>query len=150
MPLIVKSWSNKSWVVTARADGSWDIMPIRRPPLTQFHLFPKLPLEIQLMVWGAAEPEPRVVMQSKNSEKIKAKRHVPAVLHACRQSRLEYLADNKRKRSHATYTLVHMKLPTYFSFEIDTLYLLNDSEPLYPLLLKCKEIKLIKITARPV
>ncbi len=103
-------------------------MPRSSPNLREFHLFPKLPLELQLKIWGDAEPEPRVIMQSQNSKEVKTRRCIPAILHACHQSRYEYLADSERKRSHATYTLVHMKLPTYFSFEIDTLYLLNDGK----------------------
>ncbi|KAH8753213.1 hypothetical protein BGZ57DRAFT_1009688 [Hyaloscypha finlandica] len=100
-------------------------------PLQEFPSFPKLSTELRLKIWGFAAPEPQIITQLKSTKPKKTHCcRVPAVLRACRESRYEYLADAKSpisKRDHQTYHLVYVKYPVYFSFEIDTLYIVSSA-----------------------
>lgn len=88
-------------------------------PLKEFHLFPNLPIELRLKIWALSAAEPCIVTQ--NEKRPEFCRSIPPVLHACRESRNEFLAEAKltnSKCSHPTYTLIRVKYPVYFSFEI--------------------------------
>lgn len=94
--------------------------------LTTFHLFPTLPSEIRIKVWNLALSLPRVVTVSCEKERLNRTRRfaksfisqtaVPALLHTCRESRLEgfltYVPMFKTDTS-PNYT--------YISFEHDTI-----------------------------
>ncbi|KAE9376085.1 hypothetical protein N431DRAFT_481233 [Stipitochalara longipes BDJ] len=86
----------------------------------KFKKFKELPLEIRNKIWGFAVPEPCVVVQweSKNAntrfQYIRDGGKVPAVLHACKESREEFLEKNdgehdptldRRRRNHPVYKL---------------------------------------------
>ena len=61
-------------------------------------------------------------------------RPIPPILHACHESRNEFLANMKptnSKHSHPTYTLICVKYPVYFSFEIDTLFIGREGDKLF-------------------
>lgn len=115
-----------------------------RNPLTEFLLFPKLPAELRLMVWALAAPKPATVAQRTSTVKDRAFRYirpdgVPALLHACRESRYEYLEEEtndtnalatieSRRRKHPLYKS-YFYSPTskkstgvYMSTEIDTFW----------------------------
>lgn len=95
--------------------------------------------ETRLAIWGYAAPEPMTVIQ-RESEKTKGRftyrRKPPAVLHACRESRLEYLdtdetSDNasiaRRRKDHPVYKLWFQEkrlrsVPAYFSVDVDAFY----------------------------
>ncbi|CZR52583.1 uncharacterized protein PAC_02460 [Phialocephala subalpina] len=69
-----------------------------------FALFPKLPIELRLAVWAFAAPGPTVIIQKPSQVKGRRfhfDRPVPAVLHACRESREMFLeggeGDKKKK-----------------------------------------------------
>ncbi|KAH6682644.1 hypothetical protein B0J14DRAFT_673019 [Halenospora varia] len=104
-----------------------------------FTLFPELPLELRLKIWGYAAPEPQLIVQrrsEKNNSRFTYRRKVPAILHACRESRLEYLDTGKqedqasadrRRQSHPLYKLCFQSdrvrsSPVYFSNDIDMFY----------------------------
>jgi hypothetical protein len=106
---------------------------------TDFPQFMKLPLEIRLKIWGYAPPEPMTVLQrvSKfNKSRFTYHRKPPAVLHACRESRLEYLDTDegsdsasiaRRRKEHPVYKLFFQNRGlrgtlAYFSVDMDTFY----------------------------
>jgi len=114
----------------------------------KFTLFNKLPLELRLHIWGFAAPDPRVIVQSGSSHPkgrhpyVRDGSKVPGVLHACRESRNEFLetddASNdvtlaRRRRAHPVYKLhiiddeqtQHKPSPVFFSCDVDTLWPLN-------------------------
>lgn len=114
-----------------------------RNPLNEFVFFPKLPLELRLMIWAMAEPTPAIVAQRKSGIEGRAYYYlrsggVPAVLHVCQESRQEYLeieTNDKvikaeieyRRRKHPIYKLcfrTHNKLSpgVYFSVDVDTFW----------------------------
>lgn len=94
--------------------------------LTTFHLFPLLPSELRIKVWNLALSVPRVVTVSCEKEILNRTRRfvksfasktaVPALLHTCRESRLE---------GFLTYAPVFKTdtspIYTYISFEHDTI-----------------------------
>ena len=81
------------------------------PGTTEFHQFPKLPLELQLEVWKLAIAEPRVVaiktttanswekvdgrMERNTNYYLKLTNTIPATLHTCQISRQEALKTYK-------------------------------------------------------
>lgn len=78
-----------------------------RPPLASFHLFPTLPEELRLQIWGFATPPPRLVTNKSYDALCPILlRSVPAVLHACRESREDFLSTEGMRKDHPTYTLV--------------------------------------------
>ncbi|KAF8856438.1 hypothetical protein BDZ45DRAFT_476494 [Acephala macrosclerotiorum] len=114
-----------------------------RNPLNEFLLFPKLPLELRLMVWTLAAPEAATVAQRKSRVKGRGWRYlrpdgVPALLHTCKESRYEYLeteTDDKeakseiesRRRKHPIYKLCFRdedpkSAGAYMSMDIDTFW----------------------------
>jgi hypothetical protein len=100
--------------------------------------FDKLPIELRLKIWGMAAPEPAFIVQVPRGKAGKGytyTRAVPAVLHACRESRNEYLdpglsecqeSVNRRRKVHPVYKLSFhssdgsREAPVYFSSDIDT------------------------------
>jgi hypothetical protein len=106
---------------------------------TTFPHFQKLPLELRLKIWGFAPPEPVTVIQrvsEKNNTRFTYRRKPPAVLHACRESRQEYLDTDegtesasvaRRRKEHPVYKLYFQAertrcTPAYFSVDIDSFY----------------------------
>ncbi|TVY47940.1 hypothetical protein LCER1_G009375 [Lachnellula cervina] len=85
--------------------------------ITEFPQFTKLPVELRLKIWGYAAPEPMTVLQRpsrKSDGRFTYRRKPPAVLHACRESRLEYLDTGegseslsvaRRRKEHPVYKL---------------------------------------------
>jgi hypothetical protein len=118
--------------VTGDADGSSTVA-------ITFYKFKKLPLELRLRIWGYAAPEPMTIIQrvsEKNNTRFTYRRKPPAVLHACRESRMEYLDTDegpesasvaRRRKEHPVYKLFfkagRMRCsPAYFSVDIDSFY----------------------------
>jgi hypothetical protein len=94
--------------------------------LATFHLFPQLPSELRLKVYDFALSTPRTVVVSCKREKIEGTREfaetftsqnpVPALLHTCRESRIEGLKVYKpafRTDTSPNYT--------YAAFDQDTI-----------------------------
>ncbi|CZR67579.1 uncharacterized protein PAC_17478 [Phialocephala subalpina] len=117
--------------------------PQGRGQLTEFNLFPKLPIELRIIIWGFATLEPAWAVQV-SSTNIKRRLHyirpVPAILQVCQESRQEFLAadsnDKKtlqsRQPDHPVYTLHTSGGRTrnnnrgfYMSTEIDTFWVLQ-------------------------
>ncbi len=71
---------------------------------TQFHVFMRLPPELRQMIWGFASPEPGVVAERDANDILKVVRYVrkvPAILHACQESRNFFLPeDEETARAH--------------------------------------------------
>jgi hypothetical protein len=103
----------------------------------EFTGFSLLPLEVRMKIWGYAAPEPYTVVQreSRTSRyRYTFSRPVPALLHACRESRYEYLEIDdddgapleRRRREHPVYKLSFngrtRRSPVYFSTDIDTFW----------------------------
>ncbi|KAF4636829.1 hypothetical protein G7Y89_g1247 [Cudoniella acicularis] len=101
----------------------------------KFERFPDLPTEVRLIIWSFASPEPQLIVQ-RPSEKLPGRftyrRKVPAVLHACRESRAEYLDTGReedkdsaaaRRRQHPIYRLYFQtrfrSSQLFFSNDID-------------------------------
>ncbi len=92
-----------------------DISPYRRPsplplPYTTFHPFPYLPTEIRIQIWRHASDAPRLLelLYCKTDDQFLTVQHVPAVLHASKESReaalLHYhLSFGTAKHPPATY-----------------------------------------------
>ncbi|TVY88940.1 hypothetical protein LAWI1_G004631 [Lachnellula willkommii] len=93
--------------------------------LTEFHLFPNLPTELRLKIWGIILSTPRVLHMRRN-ERVEHSRRIaesfasdeppPAALHACHESRHEGLSIYKpvfKTNSSPKYT--------YTAFEHDTI-----------------------------
>jgi 2EXR family len=116
---------------------------VSHPPImdksSKFTLFPNLPMELRLKIWGFAAPDPYVIVQRESSTSkynFTFNRPVPAVLHACKESRLEFLDENDTrnqngttaaKRDHPVYKLYFLverlrSSPVFFSSEVDTLW----------------------------
>ncbi|CZR58046.1 uncharacterized protein PAC_07936 [Phialocephala subalpina] len=69
----------------------------KQPTFDKFTFFPKLPIELRLAIWALAAPEPAIIKQRISSVKGRRfhfARTVPVVLHACRESRNQYLNEN--------------------------------------------------------
>ncbi|KUJ13504.1 uncharacterized protein LY89DRAFT_672712 [Mollisia scopiformis] len=115
---------------------------------TTLHGFKNFPLEVRLMIWALAAPPPAVIVQCKS--RIEGRPFfwnraggVPAVLHACRESRAEYLEIEPsndaerheieaRRRKHPLYKMTfrtrRLDSPgCYMALEIDT-YMPLDGE----------------------
>ncbi|CZR66216.1 uncharacterized protein PAC_16117 [Phialocephala subalpina] len=128
-------------------------------PLTEFTLFPKLPIELRLLIWAFAAPAPATVAQRySHVGSMKGNRWtyldraggVPALLHACQDSRKEYLEDDGeydveatvvRRRGHPVYksilTLgIEHRGGAYISTDIDSFWpmprTLKDDPIVYP------------------
>lgn len=71
-------------------------------PFTEFTLFPKLPIELRLLIWSFATPEPAIVVQRKSSFKGRRfffDRPVPAILQANQESRNEFIESEPDKKN---------------------------------------------------
>lgn len=119
---------------------TWLTVVVDKSP--KFTLFSKLPMELRLQIWGFAAPDPCVVVQRDiptSKYRFAFNRPVPAVLHACRESRLEFLDEDDKlhqngtavtRRDHPVYKL-HLyaerfqSSPAFFSSGVDTLWGLN-------------------------
>jgi hypothetical protein len=105
----------------------------------KFTLFGKLPTEIRLKIWGFATPDPCVVVQRESHTSkycFTFNRPVPAVLHACKESRSEFLEPDdpstdvslaSRRREHPVYKLCFRAerlrtCPVFFSADVDTFW----------------------------
>ncbi|CAG8973695.1 hypothetical protein HYALB_00006966 [Hymenoscyphus albidus] len=103
-------------------------------PLTKFTLFPELPTEIQLRIWGFASPPAYYLVCKDNHTCIPTptlkrlyyyNRPVPAVLQVCQQSREEFLHQDGVQKDHPTYKLCRNIVngqsarPVYISMEQD-------------------------------
>ena len=68
-------------------------------PINSFSVFPRLPIELRLKIWAHASPLPRIIELSwPPEERSKARSPIsktapPSVLHACRESRYEFIED---------------------------------------------------------
>lgn len=111
-------------------------------PLTEFTLFPKLPIELRIIIWGFETPEPAYVTQvMSKSKSIKRRLHyihsVPAVLQVCQESRNKFLAAapkdqslQRQQRGHPVYKIYSSGGRTrnetgrgfYMSAEVDTFW----------------------------
>ncbi|CAG8957759.1 hypothetical protein HYFRA_00000097 [Hymenoscyphus fraxineus] len=111
-------------------------------PLTKFTLFPELPTEIQLRIWGFASPPAYYLVCKDNHTWIPTptlkrlyyySRPVPAVLQVCQQSREEFLHQDGVQKDHPTYKLYHNIVncqsarPVYISMEQDIVQALRVS-----------------------
>lgn len=118
----------------------------RRPAndVEGFQLFAQLPADIRIKIWSLVTLNPSVIAMreagksDKTGEtipKYRFTRTIPAVLHACRESRYEFLDTNEeengtalvRKRDHPTYKAYftgvgHVSSPVLFSQEIDRMW----------------------------
>jgi hypothetical protein len=74
-----------------------------------FTLFPSLPKDIQLKIWGLVEVEAAVVeIRMVKVFQGGITRPAPAVLHACRDARMEFLCKIQGSaKSHPVYELLH-------------------------------------------
>ncbi|KAG4442150.1 hypothetical protein IFR05_002363 [Cadophora sp. M221] len=94
-------------------------MPGQTIPII-FTLFPKLPLELQLTIWGLALPGPiivRIVMKNISKGRIRAKSPIAALLHVSEESRAVAL-----KKYELVENSVSGLEPIYFDFNSDTLF----------------------------
>ncbi|CZR52584.1 uncharacterized protein PAC_02461 [Phialocephala subalpina] len=153
----IKTVAKEAEVLTKEARGTLALqmmhdIPKRRTrisirnPLTEFLLFPKLPIELRLMVWALAAPEPATVAQRKSRVKGRDFYYlrpggVPALLHACKESRYEYLEEDtndkdakaeieSRRRKHPVYKLFFRKYSktsagAYMSVDVDTFWAMH-------------------------
>ncbi|KXH30884.1 hypothetical protein CSIM01_01478 [Colletotrichum simmondsii] len=105
------------------------------PPqsLTQFHLFPRLPVELRLKIWNLNLPPPRVVPIRCGAKSLSFASHaqsprpsssgctsytaVPTNLHACHESRLEAL-----KSYHLSFGMTRNPGQIFFDKAHDVLY----------------------------
>ncbi|KAE9379376.1 hypothetical protein N431DRAFT_553610 [Stipitochalara longipes BDJ] len=93
------------------------------PPLTEFHLFNKLPPELQQRIWKFSLPGPRTIFLTSPKgrsglEIFQPKSRPPAILQVCAQSRAVAL----RILQPAFENPVHLRgAYTFFDFEIDSL-----------------------------
>lgn len=113
-----------------------------QPVLTEFTIFSKFPLEVRLHIWGLAAPEGVIVVQRESQtpgRRFVYIRSIPGVLHACRESRTEYLETDdptdktlqRRQKAHPVYKL-HCQEGTvrsrvgkpavFISTDVDTFY----------------------------
>jgi hypothetical protein len=94
------------------------------PPLTEFHLFTRLPTEIQCRIWHFCLPGPRVVRLLSTWERTGLEIYKPfktpvaAVLQACAQSR--FIATRTLKQAFEN-TYVLQGAYTYFDYSTDIL-----------------------------
>jgi hypothetical protein len=89
--------------------------------LTEFHLFLKLPKEIQSIVWKYACTFPRIVeflIGRKRDPEGPSKTPVPALLHACQFARIEGLKIHNEVPRHRP-----RNRKTYINWEVDSLFL---------------------------
>ncbi|KAF8856433.1 hypothetical protein BDZ45DRAFT_745478 [Acephala macrosclerotiorum] len=116
-------------------------------PFTEFTPFPKLAIELRLLIWSFATPEPAIVVQRKSSFKGRRfffDRPVPAIFQVNQESRNEFIEnepDKKNKplkvaqllslerhrRDHPVYKMCfrnrsRLSAGAYFSSEIDSLF----------------------------
>jgi hypothetical protein len=91
----------------------------------KFTLFPKLPPEIRSKTWGFASPPPTLIRRmawgnksdTKQKKPLKAAYRragvVPAFLHVCHASRIEFLHRDGVTKDHPTYMLVQGLSPDH-------------------------------------
>ncbi|TVY89328.1 hypothetical protein LAWI1_G008771 [Lachnellula willkommii] len=107
---------------------------------TDFPQFNELPLELRLKIWGHAAPDPTTVVQrmcnKRSLGRFTYRRKPPAILHACQESRAEYLDTGaesgqasvaRRRQEHPVYKLFfgsgpRCSTPAYFSVDIDAFW----------------------------
>jgi hypothetical protein len=120
-----------------------DVEPETSEPIEEprgaFSLFSELPADLRLRIWASLDLEPCVIVQRKTGKRkpmYRFPRLIPAVLHACRESRYEFLDPNDeksikkgliKKRDHPTYKLYFMgqkriSKPVFFSIVIDSVW----------------------------
>ncbi|CAG8957760.1 hypothetical protein HYFRA_00000098 [Hymenoscyphus fraxineus] len=96
------------------------------PKLTEFHLFPNLPPELRIRIWSFCTPPAAVIAVSNDNrwaEYTRRRIPVPAVLHACKDSRQEFLHREGVTKEHPTYTLHSCGGPMFYvSIEQDILF----------------------------
>ncbi|CZR52580.1 uncharacterized protein PAC_02457 [Phialocephala subalpina] len=112
---------------------NYDSADQSKGPLTEFTLFPELPIELRVIVWRhAANNQPGgVLVQHLSAKPLKGytlTRKIPGLLQACQESRNELLIREKNQAvEHRTYGLVTLTqrdggTPVPFSPEIDTFW----------------------------
>lgn len=130
-------------------------------PKARFIYFPALPKELRIMIWTFAVPPPYILEQPcliSRTRRIqppfafsKANKNLHAFLHACRESREEFLHQNGVAKSHPTFQFitgassndppmifVGKGFKTWFSFEQDALWVISTDR-----FVKCKMSKLL-------
>ncbi|KAF6835518.1 hypothetical protein CMUS01_05742 [Colletotrichum musicola] len=112
-----------------------DRIDLSEPFSPAFHKFASLPAELRFRIWRLATPRQTLVDRSMDKTmSYTLRRHgsVPAVLHACRESRAElvYHADDRRGARDEQYEMVHVSEEdeesgrgVYVNCQRDTLYL---------------------------
>ncbi|CAG8948958.1 hypothetical protein HYFRA_00002086 [Hymenoscyphus fraxineus] len=101
-------------------------------PKARFVYFGALPKELRLAIWAHATPLAYIYMPAPD---ITTRRSVPSVLHACRESRDEFLYQRDVTKNHPTYMLVPYNRPggqrnwIYFSPEQDALWMYHTKCP---------------------
>lgn len=120
------------------AAGSSQTPGVTEPGFPQFD---KLPLEVRLKIWAFAAPDPCIVHQQPSFHLLREFRYirdsgkVPGVLHACRESRYEFLDDGsddksleRRRKEHPVYKLhfaeprSRSSRPIFFSTNVDSFW----------------------------
>jgi hypothetical protein len=99
-----------------------------------FHLFGKLPLELRRKIWGFTTPPPWII--TRNTAYFESNgyiRQVPAVLHACKESREEFLFSEEVQKDHPTFKLVsglveHKLEAVFVSMEQDVVVIDSERE----------------------
>jgi hypothetical protein len=98
-----------------------------------FMRFPELPLELRLIIWSFALPEPQVVTIKKKVEQVEedaqqqasttfraeASYNIPALLHVCQDSR------SVARKNYRLSFKQHLEHPVYIDFSQDTVYFVN-------------------------
>jgi hypothetical protein len=112
------------------SEGKINTIPtIRSTTPRDFHLFPKLPAELRLMIWAAALPGPRLVdvkfhFTDEGSRfgslpmRCTSRTPPPAILGVCSESREEAL-----KKYSLCFTMWGGEATIYFDVEVDNLFI---------------------------
>jgi hypothetical protein len=112
-----------------------------------FTPFPRLPKELRLRIWHLAHPGPCIVGQIWSSSRrdwIFA-RNIPSILHACVESRIEFVKGvNKPGNNPLTYQVFDDMRPFYFCYELDTLYIRRECENVSSYSLNCAGFNIIQ------
>ncbi|KAK0102839.1 hypothetical protein ONS95_000963 [Cadophora gregata] len=92
-----------------------------RAPLTSFHLFPKLPTEIRMMIWKLSLEARTVEIQWSETRGFFTRVPTPIALRVCKDSR-----DAVKSKYPLCFGNVLYKPSTVFNFSLDTLYVDQD------------------------
>jgi hypothetical protein len=93
-----------------------------RVNLTTFHLFLKLPVELQLAIWKEVSQFPRIVefaLPSRKNDKAPCRTPSPALLHVCALSRAEGLKTYSKLPGYG----LSKSWSAYVNWDIDAIYL---------------------------